>query len=183
MHIPATNGMIAPTELGGGVVRALSVAAADAMTVPSLIDTFEADDALHAVFGITSAQRQQQGLDDMPVPEQVRLRRIFDKSSHHGGGELDHSLFLSAAAAVESSSCLQTIRPSAKLEDLVYQYRIESKRAQKLNCVRFRSMGGFSVKDLTDTISGELMDDLLDDLTGELDSIFSDYAEKFLREV
>ena len=43
-------------------------------------------------------------------------------------------------------------------------------------------MGG-SLTFLTEKISDAVLDDLLVDLAEELDSIFSDYAEKFIREV
>jgi len=177
MHIPTsiTAGALNPVRNGLRPGHALSAAVADAMPAPSLLDTFEADHALHSVFGISDAR-----LQDIPIPEQMRLRRVFEKTGAHMDAAEDHLLERSGYDTKISS--MAVVRPSGSLEDQVYQFRVEASKAEKLRSVPFKSMGG-SLTFLTEKISDAVLDDLLVDLAEELDSIFSDYAEKFIREV
>ena len=55
----------------------------DYLVAPSLLNTFEANEALSGVFGVTG---RGGGLEDdvksIKSPEQLRLRRVFTKSAH-----------------------------------------------------------------------------------------------------
>ena len=55
----------------------------DYLIAPPILDTFEANEALSSVFGVTG---KGGGLEDDPKniknPEQLRLRRVFDHSAH-----------------------------------------------------------------------------------------------------
>ena len=62
----------------------------DYLVAPAILNTFEANDALSEVFGVTG---KGGGLEDdvqnIKDPERLRLRRVFNKSSH---GALEEEL-------------------------------------------------------------------------------------------
>jgi hypothetical protein len=101
-------------------------------------------------------------------PEQLRLRRVFDKPAH---GHLEKS---------RMNATLTNIRPSAALEDTVFNYKREMAKCRKLREVPFK---GTSMTALFEHLSRNVLDDMLEELTEELDSIFNEYAEKFIGEI
>lgn len=144
----------------------------DELPAPSLLKTFEANDALSSVFGIALPSSLSAGRDTK-TPEQTRLRSVFEKQAHVEQGKATDPKHKPKVPHTK-------IRPSADLEDIVFQYRRDMTRCKRLREVPFK---GVPLTAVFEHVSKELLDDMLEEITQEIDTIFTDYAEKFIGEI
>merc|ERR1711871_795800 len=150
----------------------------DYIAAPSLLNTFEANEALQEVFGVTGPGG---GLEDKDIQsaEQIRLRRVFQNSAH-GGLEEEMNPGHAGYANNKEHLTLHKVRPDSELEDAVFKFRKDMSRCKKLKEVAFR---GVSLHEVMETLGDQLAEELLSNLTDELETIFSDYADTFVGEI